>query len=338
MKTVMNTRDIIVIATSLGGLEALRTIVSSPPERLPASIFVVMHIGAWPSLLPRLLAGQSRIPVLHASDGEAINRGTIYIAPPDRHMLIHNGRIRLSAGPKENFTRPAADPLFRSAAVNYGARAIGVVLTGQLDDGAAGLKAIHACGGFTIVQDPAGCVAPDMPKAALSAVTADVVAPIENIGAAIVGALKDHPPKGVNMDERERAAIELKIADTGDSSPRDLERIGHRSSMTCPECGGVIWRVGDGSPLRYRCHTGHAFSAMALESQQRTGAENALWSAVRRLEEKLLLAREQLSHAEATGDSDVLSLLAELGPLETAIEAVRRIAIESAKAPPWPDV
>lgn len=330
MENTGNARDIVVVAASQGGLDALKTIVAGLPADLPASICVVMHIGTWPSVLPDVLAAEGRLPVVHASHGETISRGTIYVAPPDRHVLLHDDHLLLSAGPKENFTRPAADPLFRSAAVNYGPRAIGVVLTGNLDDGAAGLKAIHACGGFTIVQDPSTCVAPDMPKAALKAVPADVVAAVEHIGAAIIRALTDRSTKGFDMEERERALIELEIAATGYSSPRDLERLGYRSSMTCPECGGVIWRIGEGSPLRYRCHTGHAFSAMSLESQQSTGAEDALWAAVRRLEEKLLLIREQLSLAEATGSCEVLALRAEMAPLETAIETVRRVAIQSA--------
>jgi two-component system chemotaxis response regulator CheB len=153
MEKTVNARDIVVVAASQGGLDALKTTVAKLPVDLPASIFVVLHIGPWPSGLPDLLSAEHRLPVVHASDGETITTGTIYVAPPDRHMLLHDHHLLLSAGPKENFTRPAADPLFRSAAVNYGPRAIGVVLTGNLDDGAAGLKAIHACGGFTIVQD-----------------------------------------------------------------------------------------------------------------------------------------------------------------------------------------
>ncbi|SAK70486.1 chemotaxis protein CheB [Caballeronia glebae] len=327
-------RSVVVVAASLGGLQALKSVVSRLPVDLPASIFIVMHVGSWPSQLPKLLDAESRLPVVHASDGEAIAAGTVYVAPPDRHMLLGDDKIVLSTAPKENFTRPAADPLFRSAAVNYGGRAIGVVLTGKLDDGAAGLKAIHACGGYTIVQDPSTCVAPDMPKAALKAVPPDVVAPIEDIGPAIVRALTDYSSKGFDVNARERAALELKIAATGYSSPEDLERLGHRSSMTCPDCGGVIWRIGEGYPLRYRCHTGHAFSATSLEEQQRSGAEDALWSAVRRLEEKRLLVQEQLALAEATDSADAASLLAEIVPLETAIEAVRRLALESAASIP----
>ena len=329
-----NGTHVVVVAASLGGLQALKAIVSTLPADLPASLFIVMHIGTWPSRLPELLAAESSLPVVHGSDGAAITAGTVYIAPPDRHMLLGDGSIILSTAPKENFTRPAADPLFRSAAVNYGHRAIGVVLTGKLDDGAAGLKAIHACGGYTIIQDPSTCVAPDMPNAARKAVPPDVVAPIEDIGPAIVKALTDHSSEGFDMNERERAALELKIAATGHSTPAELEQLGRRTSMTCPDCGGVIWRIGEGYPLRYRCHTGHAFSAMSLEAEQRSGAEKALWSAVRRLEEKLLLVHEQLSLAETTHSADAPAFRAEIAPLETAIEAVRRLAIEAADAVP----
>ncbi|MEZ2354847.1 chemotaxis protein CheB [Caballeronia sp. RCC_10] len=334
MNKTLSGRCIVVIAASTGGLDVLRTIVSGLPADFPASIFVVMHIGTWPSRLPQILAADSRLPVVHASDGEAIAAVTVYIAPPDRHMLLGDARIVLSTAPKENFTRPAADPLFRSAAVNFGDRAIGVVLSGKLDDGAAGLKAVHACGGYTIIQDPSTCVAPEMPQAALKAVPPDVVAPIEDIGPAIVKALTGSSSRGFDMNERERAALELKIAQTGRSSPSDLARLGHRTSMTCPDCGGVLWRIGEGYPLRYRCHTGHAFSAMSLEQQQRAGAEDALWSVVRRLEEKLLLVQEQLSLAESAGSEDARAIRAEIAPLETAIEAVRRLAIQSPASSP----
>ncbi|WP_128593986.1 chemotaxis protein CheB [Paraburkholderia kirstenboschensis] len=307
----------------------MEKILSSLPADLPASVFVVMHIGAWPSLLPEVLQADCLLPVMHARDRQPIVETKVYVAPPDRHMLIRDGVIVLSTGPKENFARPAADPLFRSAAVEYGPRTIGVILTGKLDDGAAGLKAVDACGGFTIVQDPSSCVAPDMPTAALQAVSPDRVMPIDGIAAAIISALTDESRKGSNMDERERVALETKIALTGRSSPAELERLGHRSSLTCPDCGGVVWRIGDDLPLRYRCHTGHAFSALSLESEQRSGAENALWAAVRRLEERLLLTEEQLSLAEAARSPEVSKLRVQKDGLQAAVEVTRQLALES---------
>ncbi|EDT08201.1 CheB methylesterase [Paraburkholderia graminis C4D1M] len=214
MKRVLNARDIVVVAASLGGLQGLRRILSSLPGDLPASVFVVMHIGAWPSLLPQILQTDCPLPVLHAEDSQLIAKSTVYVAPPDRHMLMRDGAIVLSTGPKEHFARPAADPLFRSAAVEYGPRVIGVILTGSLDDGAAGLKAIDACGGFTVVQTPSSCVAPDMPQAALHAVSPCSVVPLEGIAAAVVSALTDDSRKEVSMGERERIAVETKITPT----------------------------------------------------------------------------------------------------------------------------
>jgi two-component system chemotaxis response regulator CheB len=167
----------------------------------------------------------------------------------------------------------------------------------MLDDGAAGLIAIDACGGFTIVQDPSDCVAPDMPRAACEAVSPDIIAPIENIAAAIIRATTMPTRKGIDMDGRERTALETKITLTGHSTRSDLNRLGHPSSLTCPDCGGVVWRIGEDLPLQYRRHTGHAFSAMSLESKQREGAEEALWSAVRRLQERLILKQDQLAVA-----------------------------------------
>jgi two-component system chemotaxis response regulator CheB len=160
------------------------------PSDLPASVFVVMHIGVYPSMLPAILQSGCHLPVRHATDNEPFALSTMYIAPSDRHLMISDGKTVLSDGPKENFTRPAADPLFRSAAVTYGPRVIRVVLTGDLDDGAAGMRAVRACGGYTIVQDPADCRSPSMPMNALRATTADVVAPISELGTAIRQALE----------------------------------------------------------------------------------------------------------------------------------------------------
>src|ERR1700712_5464401 len=185
----MKRRDIIVIATLTGGLEALKELFSSWPSDLPASVFVVMHIGAHPSILPSILQNFCNLRVQHAVDSERFEKSVIYIAPPDRHLLLYEDMTLLSSGPKENFTRPAADPLFRSAAVSYGQRVVGVVLTGDLDDGAAGAKAIQACGGYLLVQEPADCRAPSMPCNALQAIHADIVAPLAELGDAVVDAV-----------------------------------------------------------------------------------------------------------------------------------------------------
>ncbi|MDR5777532.1 MULTISPECIES: chemotaxis protein CheB [unclassified Caballeronia] len=325
----MERRDIVVVATSTGGLEALKQLCGTLPRDLPASVFVVMHIGAYPSILPAILQSVCNLPVRHAADNEPFALSTICIAPSDRHLLLLHGRTLLSNGPKENFTRPAADPLFRSAAVTYGRRVIGVVLTGDLDDGAAGMRVVRACGGFTIVQDPADCRSPSMPINALRATTADVVAPIAELSTAIRQALEATmtTPKEHNQADALAAESEDRMMRTGKIELADLDAIGVRSSLTCPDCGGVVWRIGSGMPLRYRCHTGHAFSAVALEDEQRRQSENAIWQALRAIEERIFLAREQLEEGKLAGH-DVSHLVARVATLEEAKASTMRIVRE----------
>lgn len=187
----------------------------------------------------------------------------VYIAPPDRDLIVQDDKTLLTTGPKENFARPAADPLFRSAAINYGERVVGIFLTGDLDDGAAGIKAVDACGGFIAIQDPAEAVAASMPEHALRVVQADVVASVAELSSCVM-LLLDRPiaPKPGAPDVQRVAAIDAQIAATGKLSVDIIESIGSRSPLTCPDCGGVVWRIGKNAPLRYRCHTGHAFSAL----------------------------------------------------------------------------
>jgi two-component system chemotaxis response regulator CheB len=265
-------------------------------------MLIVMHIGAHRSVLPELLAPVCPLPVVHALDNVALEPSTIYVAPPDRHMLVHGGRIRLTAGPKENFTRPAIDPLFRSVAVEYGPRAVAVVLTGDLDDGAAGAAAVRACGGQVIVQAPEDSVARSMPACALGAVPDATVACLDRLAQAIVDAVHQ-PDREVPMRVDKRTIeIETQIALTGIASPADLDQLGRRSTLTCPDCGGVVWQVGDAAPLRYRCHTGHAFSEASLDAAQMAELEDALWSSVRRAEERAALAASRARAAETLGD------------------------------------
>lgn len=315
----MKRRDIIVIATSTGGLEALKSLFAPWPPDLPASIFVVMHIGAHPSILPEILQRSCSLRVQQAVDGERVEKSVIYIAPPDKHLLLLEDKTVLSNGPKENFTRPAADPLFRSAGITYGQRVIGVVLTGDLDDGAAGAKAVQACGGYIAVQEPADSRSPGMPLNALRSTRADIVAPLNELGAAVVDALESTVDYIDQHDDaaRKEAEIEMRISHTGHSSPADLDALGMRSALTCPDCGGVVWKVGDGLPLRYRCHTGHAFSALSFEDEQRKQAENAVREVVRRMEERILLTGELIDHERANGE-DVSGLLARLASFEAA--------------------
>lgn len=317
-------RHIVVIGTSLGGFAALRTILSAFPEDLHATVLVVMHIGTQRSLLPELLAPHCRLPVKHAEDNEPLTRSVVYIAPPDRHLMVFEGRVRLSTGPKENFARPAVDPLFRSVAVEFGERVIGIVLTGDLDDGAAGIAAVKACGGWVAVQDPSDCVAPSMPSNALRAATADVIAPLDRLGDVIVDAVRQKPStaRQIVMDKTP-IELETRIALTGHSSPEDLDTLGERSTLTCPDCGGVIWRVGEAEPLRYRCHTGHAFSNASLNAAQERSVEEALWISVRRLQERAAFALQRAHVAQRRNElheaSEELEQHAKFAALEDSL-------------------
>ena len=177
------TQPIIVMGASAGGVKAILDLAATLPRDFPAPILFVQHIGAHHSELYKLVSARGPNPALNASDGEVPRPGIIYIAPPDQHMLLDGHAIRLSSSPKEHHARPAIDPLFRSAALQYGSRVIGVVLTGMLDDGSAGLRAIKDCGGTAVVQDPADAEAPSMPKSALACVEADHVVPLAALGA-----------------------------------------------------------------------------------------------------------------------------------------------------------
>ena len=175
-------RDLIVVGASAGGVSALLALCAQLPADLPAAVLIVLHIGTHTSVLPALLTSRGNDRAVHAEHGQRIEPGTLYLAPPDHHMLVEDGRIRLTRGPKEHHTRPAIDPLFRTAALDYGPRTIGVVLTGRLDDGTAGLQAIKDRGGLAVVQDPADAEHPSMPRSALQSVRVDGCVPLAELG------------------------------------------------------------------------------------------------------------------------------------------------------------
>jgi two-component system, chemotaxis family, protein-glutamate methylesterase/glutaminase len=301
----MGARDIVVIGASRGGFQVLRALVERLPADLPAAVLVVLHIGRHASVLPELLSSWGKLPARYAEHGERLPRGEIRVAPPDRHLMLADGCMWLSDGAKENFARPAADPLFRSAALEYGPRVVGVVLSGDLDDGAAGIANIRARGGYAIVQDPADCEASAMPRAVLDSCGADVLCIEREIAACIEAALKAAPPhasKEADMDPK-LFEHEARIAAHGFATPDELDAVGERSALTCPDCGGALWRLRDERPLRYRCHTGHAFSNLSLEEGYAARTEEALWSAIRAVHERVIFATERQRWAERTGNA-----------------------------------
>jgi two-component system chemotaxis response regulator CheB len=291
--------DLVVVGASAGGVEALRALAAQLPEDLPATVLVVLHVtAAGPSALPEILRRSGRLPVAHAVDGEQLAPGRILVAPPDHHLLVSQGHVRVTRGPKENSHRPAIDPLFRSAAAAAGPRAVGVILSGMLDDGAEGLAAVKAAGGVAIVQDPHDATYPSMPRSALGVVDADEIVGMRLLGAAVARWVAT-PPGAAQQSPvwlGDENVYALDPAEHGADEPPP----GHVSDQTCPTCGGTLWeRSEGGGPLRYRCRVGHAWSAESLFARNAGALEDALWTALRALQERAALARRLSDDARA---------------------------------------
>ena len=282
-------QSLVVIGASVGGMEALSRIFSELPAGFPAAILVVTHVGARNSLLPEVLARTSALPVRHAQDREPIGPGRILLAPPDRHMLVAiaagHAMVELTRGPRENHTRPAIDPLFRSAAAALGPQVVGIILSGYLDDGTAGLQAIKACGGMALVQDPGEAVAPSMPQSALRHVAVDRCLPVAGIAPALLALAGGQAAPPPATPPHGWIAIENRYA-RGVGNMEQLQKIATPSTFTCPECQGTLWELHEQQPQRFRCHTGHSFTAPVLGELQHEKAEDAIWAAVRALQEK----------------------------------------------------
>ena len=297
----MATRDTIVIGASAGGVQALTQLVSDLPANLPAAVFIVLHIpGNVPSLLPAILTRTSQLPVAHASDGEKIEQRRIYVAPPDHHLLIENDRVKLVRGPKENLHRPSIDTLFRSAARWAGPRVIGVVLTGARDDGSVGMQAIKQRGGIAIVQDPFDAAFPSMPMSVMQEIRVDYSVPLREMAALLNELSRQTTEEEGRYPVPDQIEIETRIAEQqmeADELIASVERLGKISKLTCPDCNGALWEIDDRELLRYRCHVGHAYSAEALSNGQSDMLEMALWSAVRALEEKMVLSKRIVERA-----------------------------------------
>jgi two-component system, chemotaxis family, protein-glutamate methylesterase/glutaminase len=283
--------DIIVVGASAGGVEALSQLVRGLPPQIPAAIFVVLHISPFgTSVLPRILSRAGRLPAAHGRNGEPIQTGRIYVAPPDHHLLVQRGFVRLARGPRENSNRPAVDPLFRTAARAYGPRVVGVVLSGTLDDGTAGLIAIKRCGGVAVVQDPNEALFSGMPDSAIENGEVDHIVPLARM-ADLLDELAREPVEeagevSVPDDMEKEAAIEAFDL----AAIEDGARPGTPSTLACPECGGTLWELHEGELTRFRCRVGHAFSPDSLLAEQSEALDTALWSAFRALEETASLA------------------------------------------------
>ena len=329
----MAKKDIVVIGASAGGMEALQKLVSRLPGDLPASIFVVWHLSPGAkSILPSVLTKAGKLKAVHPKDGDRIEPGRIYVAPNDHHMLLEKGYIRVARGPKENRFRPAVDPLFRSAAYVYGPRVIGVVLTGALDDGTAGLWTIKLRGGTAVVQEPSEALIRSMPLNALDNVEVDHKLTIVEIGDLIARLAREEAPAmpKIAAFEDEKTALEVRIAKEHEALEEGTLKFGEFSPFTCPECHGVLSMLREGKIVRFRCHTGHAFSADSLLTSNREDLEARLWDAVRASDESVLLLNKLGEEFEKSGNTAAAErCFDEAREAHERSRAVRETAIDS---------
>lgn len=289
-------RDIVVIGGSLGAPQALQVLLARLPVLPDASVFVVLHMppyGDGISATVRMAAAQHS--VVEARHGMDIEPGRIYLAVPDRHLMVEQGRIVLGRGPRENLSRPSIDALFRSAAVHFGPRVVGVVLSGMLNDGSAGLHAVRACGGVALVQDPADALAGDMPTNALRAVEVDACVPASHLPELILRRVREPAGQGPPIPDDLR--FEVDVAMGGRSDPDRLASAAVPSPVTCPSCGGVMSEMKGDGPLRYRCQVGHAMTADVLAREQESAVDEALRVALRMVEERAELVARMAADA-----------------------------------------
>ena len=281
------TNQVVVVGASAGGYTALIKLICQFTPDFPAPILIVQHISADASgdVLLDGLNKIGRLRCVHAVHDEFLQNGVVYLAPSDHHlMVVASGHIHVTKGAQENRSRPAIDPLFRSAAVAFGNKTIGIILTGYLDDGTVGLMAVKRCGGICIVQDPKDASYPDMPRNALNQVKVDYCVPIIEMGGILMKLVnrKFAKQKPIPEDLRREALIAERVL----SDLASVNALGEQVPFNCPGCGGVLWKMGEGAFLRYRCHTGHAYTAAALLAEQTSKIEETMWVALRMFEER----------------------------------------------------
>ncbi len=311
---------LIVIGASAGGMEALKRLVAQLPEDFPAPVFIVNHMSAdnTGEALVKVLDESGGLTCVHAQDEQTFQTGYIYLAPSDQHMLIVKDKILVTKGARENRSRPAIDPLFRSAAVAYGNRVVGIILTGYLDDGTSGMMAIKRCGGVCIAQDPEDASYPDMPLSIIANVGADHCLPIAQMGALLSDLVSRDLPESKPVPED--IVIEAKIAQRVLSDLPSVEALGEQVPYNCPDCGGVLWQMAEGELLRYRCHTGHAFTSSALLDQQTVKIEETLWVALRMFEERQNLL---VTMSKKEGNNPALSIAQRAKDSQVHIDCIR---------------
>ena len=334
----MAKRNIIVIGASSGGFSVIRELIRSLPGDIEAAIFIVWHMAPdIEGILPQSLNKLSTLHAANAIDHEPIVNGRIYVAPPDRHLLLEKNEVRVTRGPKENRFRPAVDPLFRSAAYVFGARVIGIILSGALDDGTAGLWSIKQRGGIAIVQHPAEAEVPGMPESALREVNVDYTLRTSEMGPLLTKLVQTEADQESEQQYglKERTQMEIDIAMGKNPDYNDMMQFGEWSPYTCPECHGVLSVFKDGNKPRYRCHTGHAFSIESLLSAFTEMIEVNLWSTVRNMQESVILLNNLGDHyAEKNKPKEAAVYFKKAREMANRIQMVRLAIFQQERLPP----
>ena len=300
-------RDVIVIGASAGGIEAVSKVLSALPRGFPAALLVTQHISPRaPSMLAEVFDRLTPLETTFARHGEAIQCGRVYLAPSNHHLVIRDNTLLLGHGPRENGARPAIDVLFRSAAAEYGPRVIGVLLSGSMDDGTAGFAAIQERGGTTIAQDPGDALFPSMPRSAIDHTRVDHVVAASAIGLLLARLVAERAPARELGPVPSPMLMEIETAIGVGSHPE--EAVGQQPSFGCPDCGGPLAAIEDSAGIRFRCHVGHAWSAGALARAQSTAIEDALWTAIRWLDEEEMLSGYGAQRSRSRGNEGVAQL------------------------------
>jgi len=331
----MANRDLVAIGASAGGVEALALLCTKLPAQFPAAILVTQHLPSYSnSALDRVLSDAGHLPVSFAQHGDTLRRGQIFLAPPGCHLIADGDRLVLGKGPRENNVRPAIDPMLRSVAVCCGPRAIGVVLTGTLGDGASGLKAIQQCGGISVVQDPDDAAFPEMPRTALNRSMPDHIVRLADLPLLLNSLVQR--PAGDPKPCPESVRFEVGIASGQKASMRDMDRLGRRSVLTCPDCNGVMWEIDDDDLLHYRCHVGHAYGSEMMNLALDENLRRALGSALRALEERIAMTERLRKQASDRGHNQSADIwMRRIEEIETEAEALRKAIIRVDEVLDW---